>query len=339
MSLLSANSFRQFGARDDRPSEERSPLPRPKSEHYGNAPFLQQQMRLRDLIPRRKSVLGTFLLGIGATIAALEAAFAWMLDRADAGGHPIQALNPAAQGSLGRWFSILLMLSAAGASLIVYSIRRHRTDDYQGRYRIWLWTAAGAFLLATNLAVDLREAFCDVSIAWVGAPLVGDGALAWTVLCAMAMATLGSRLLVEVGSSRLSSGFLLCAAVLYVLGVAGQWGWQPAWSERQNALFLSSAEMFSCAALLAATMIYARHVVLDAEGLLPRRSEPIVADAHRWTQIDSPHGVPQPMAQRAAPPPVIAPLAPVQRKLTKAEKKALKERLLRERMQRQRKSA
>ena len=66
------------------------------------------------------------------------------------------------------------------------------------------------------------------------------------------------------------------------------------------------------------------------------------AAGNRWRAIDPPHAAPQPAYQRPAPQPAAAPAAkpaptpalnpsPVNRKLTKAERKALKERLLRER--------
>ena len=112
--------------------------------------------------------------------------------------------------------------------------------------------------------------------------------------------------------------------------------------------------------LLAAMTFYARFVLLDAEGLLPRREpepddelteEESTAEVEspssagdRWRKIDPPHATPQPAFGRAASPatssvssPGPTPFSsPVHRKLTKAERKALKERLLRERLERQR---
>jgi hypothetical protein len=109
--------------------------------------------------------------------------------------------------------------------------------------------------------------------------------------------------------------------------------------------------------LMAAMILHARHVLLDAEGLLPR----YVADVdeepeaerpavrtfgiwNRWRKIDAPHPTPQPAFQRAsASRPAASPTSatvstPIHCKLTKSEKKALRERLLRERMERERRS-
>jgi len=106
----------------------------------------------------------------------------------------------------------------------------------------------------------------------------------------------------------------------------------------------------------------ARYVILDAEGLLPRRESKSHGDSEKdnmeessgapgkqWTRVDSSVGTPQPVQRRnstpvsaspSTPQPIFSkspvPPAPVTRKLTKQEKKALRDRLLRERLERQR---
>jgi hypothetical protein len=105
-------------------------------------------------------------------------------------------------------------------------------------------------------------------------------------------------------------------------------------------------------------------VILDAEGRLPRRgvkskesAKPLPpadgttgpaeedepsAPAADWVAVDAPHRSPQPILQRvasAAPPPA-APVpdsspASADHKLSKSERKALKKRLLEERLHRQ----
>jgi hypothetical protein len=113
-------------------------------------------------------------------------------------------------------------------------------------------------------------------------------------------------------------------------------------------------------------LAHARYVLLDAEGLLPHRQQaedepeetkppislsqetkPVASSGGRWTKIDPPHVVPQPASAQLVTPspsaisgrsaPVAAAAAsPGNHKLTKAERKALKERLLHERRERER---
>ena len=164
MSLQSSSSFRRNGQRDDRRRRlltdelansddqhacrvwpEDAP-PRPKSEHYGDADFLDQQLRLLDLIPRGLVAFTVLPITATAILVGLEFAYAWMVQRVAGGGTLVAALDLAAKGSLACWFSSLMLLAASVAALLVYAVRRHRTDDYQGRYRIWLWAAACWFL-------------------------------------------------------------------------------------------------------------------------------------------------------------------------------------------------
>ncbi len=379
MPLDASRSFCRFGQRDGRhrrlltdelsnssdwpacPDWPEDALPPPKSEHYGDADFLEQQLRLFDLIPRRMVSLVFLLTAVMAILAGLEASYAWMLDRIAHGGARIAALDLAAKGSLGCWFSSLLVLAATMVAMLVYSVRRHRTDDYQGRYRIWLSAAACGLLLATDQAASLRDAFRDAMVVLTGTTLTGDGTLWWVVFYALVFGAVGSRLLMDMRPSLPSMGLLLVGAIAHTLAVVGRLGWIPL-ADGHRVMFLTGAEMVGNLSLLAAMIVHARYVILDAEGLLPRREPPPeeelaheeatddgtespLSDDSRWMKIDPPHTTPQPAFQRLTPslttssaslsPPMFSsPSPPANQKLTKAERKALKERLLRERMER-----
>jgi hypothetical protein len=382
MALQSSSSFRRHGQRDDRRRRlltdelansddqktchvwpEDAP-PRPKSEGYGDAVFLDQQLRLLDLIPRRRVTLLALLAVATAIVVGLEFSYAWMIGRVASGGVSVAALDLAAKGSLASWFSSLMLLAASVAALLVYAVRRHRIDDYQGRYRIWLWAAACWFLWAGDQAASLREAFRDLMIAATGTPLVGDGTLWWAALYVILLGAVGSRLLMDMRPCRFSMATLLAAATAHVVAIAGRLGWIFDEAGSQQVMILAGAEMVGNLMLLAAMVWHARYVLRDAEGLLPRREQesgeepadevtsgdevaPPISDRNRWVKVDPPHGTSQPAFQRAAtprspstvassPPTSASISSPVNRKLTKQERKALKERLLRERLERQR---
>jgi hypothetical protein len=270
----------------------------------------------------------------------------------------VAALDLSAKGSLGCWFSSLLLLAASAAAMLVYSVRRHRTDDYQGRYRIWLPAAAICFLLATDQAASLREAFRDLMVVLTGTPLQGDGALWWAIFYTLVFGAIGSRLLMDMRPSLPSIGLLLTAAIAHTLAVVGRLSGILA-EDSHRMLYLTGAEMLGNLSLLAALTVYARYVILDAEGSL-LRPEPLPEEADalteaeptdgvedsadtRWMKVDSPHAIQQPTFQRAdasvgtssaSSPNAASQAPPINRKLTKGERRALKERLLRERTQR-----
>ncbi len=373
MTIAASSSFRRYGQRDERrrrlltddlyDQEDRSgcrvwtedaPAPR-KSENYGDAEFLQQQLRLLDLVPQRLIVLAVLFSAAAAVIVGLEFAYVWMVGRAAAGETTLTTLDVAAKGSLACWFSSLMLLAAAVVALLIYSVRRHRTDDYQGRYRIWIWAAGGCFLLATDQAAGLREAFREMMISLTGTPLLGNGDPWWIVAYVIIFGAIGSRLLMDVRFCPLSVCALSGAAVAHGLTVAQRFGLMVFDGGANKVMYLAGSEMAGNLLLLAAFGSFARHVVLDAEGLLPRRrrNEPEdqqceddqfrSAGPGRWRKIDPPHVAPKPIYQRAATPATVslpataATPSPVARKLTKAERKAMKKRLLQQRMERERK--
>jgi hypothetical protein len=340
---------------------EEAAAPR-QSSAYGDAEFLQRQWRLLDLVPRRLWAIGLVFVALGAMVAGLEMAYSWMVDRAAAGGMVIVALDLGVKGSLACWLQTLLLLAAAVAAMLVYGVRRHRTDDYQGRYRIWFWAAACWFLMATDQAASLREGFRDAMIVVSGTRLWGDGSVWWVLAYALVLGAVGSRLLLDVWSCRLSTAALLAAAAGCCLAAANQLGWTWVDGGREQIMVRVGCAMGGSLMLLTAMGLHARYVVLDAEGLLPRPApaadEPEEDDSsvaapkivsnggESRRKIDPPHPTPPPahpwsaspvaapvIAAGPAPSLVSAPAA-VSRKLTKAERKALKERLIRERMER-----
>ena len=68
-------------------------------------------------------------------------------------------------GSLGNWFASLLLLVASLLAITIYSVRRHKVDDYRGHYHIWLWAAACWFVMATDVAASLHQGFQQVMIS------------------------------------------------------------------------------------------------------------------------------------------------------------------------------
>ena len=367
MTISASSSFRRYAQRDERRrrlltddlyeqgdkascrvwSDDASAEPR--SENYGDAEFLEQQLRLLDLVPRRKVVLAALFSAAAGTIFGLEFAYSWMAERTAAGAETIAALNMA-DGGLAGWFSSLLLLGAVIAALLIYSVRCHRTDDYQGRYRVWIWAAAGCFMLATDQAVGLRIAFRDLMIAATGTTLMGDGDLWWVVAYSILFGAIGSRVLLDARSSITAVTAISGGIVAHGLAAAQMMGWNPLAGAAESVMARVGCELTGNLLLLFGFAVFARYVLFDAEGLLPhtckkeREEEPdeednFQSDGHgRWRKIDQPHTAPKPTHQRAskpAPVPVAAP-APVSRKLTKGERKAMKKRLLAERMERER---
>jgi len=399
----SASQFRRSGQRDDRRrrlfaeeafgassgrrvlrrrSSASGPdeLPPRKWANYGDAEFMEEAPRLIDLVPRRLPVFAAILTAGLTAIVGLELLYSYGQSAAlvelthDKKG--VAAFDLDGEGSLAVWFSSTTLSLAALTALLVYSVRRYRTDDYQGRYRIWLWAAMCWLLMSIDETGSLHEGFKEMMVAVTGARLFGDGSIWWVVPYFFLLGAVGSRLLVDMWECRLASAALLTAAGCYVLAVVTQLQWILPESGARGVMLEEGAEMLGNWLLFLAMGLYARHVILDAEGLLPRGER---AGGHvregvddEWIMVDEPHRTPglrrrrrraakaaarsaaartvrsdlevepdfeyveQEDAEVAEPEDDLDPPNPIGRKLTKQEKKALRKRLMRERIQRER---
>jgi hypothetical protein len=322
-----------------------------KSPNYGDAAFMDEQLRLTELIPRRLTTFALLSFAALAVVAGLEALYAWTdtpaLKRLTTDG-AVAAFDLDGEGSLAVWFSSVTLLLASLAALLVYTVRRHKTDDYRGYYRVWLWAALCWLVMSIDETSSLHEGFMGMMSYVTGTRVYGDGSVWWVVPYFFLLGAVGTRLLVDIRHCRLSSIALLTTAGCYALAVATQ---VLGDGLTRSVMLEEGAEMVGNVFLLLAMGLHARYVILDAEGLLPARApksnrpdlrqsaEPTSSAAADWVSVDAPHPTPRPVLRRRAravePEPEPVP-SPVQRKLTKQEKKALRQRLMQERLNRER---
>lgn len=339
-----------------------------KSENYGDAAFMDQQPRLTDLVPRR---LGGFILlfvvGL-AVVAGLLGLYAWMPKIAGmTTDGRVAAFDLDGEGSLAVWFSSMTLALAGLVAILVFTVRRHRTDDYPGRYRVWLWAATCWFLLSIDETSSLHEGFKEMMVLLTGTRVFGDGSIWWVAVYFFLLGSVGTRLLVDMRECWLSSGVLGGAAACYVVAVATQLGWILPESGARGVMLEEGAEMVGNLMLLLAMGLHARHVILDAQGLVwHRREEEEASDedesekeaeedakAERFSLfgrsvvVHPPHGVPRPAARTAAPSPSLSTSSQSasgdtsqspRRKLTKTERKALRKRLMKMQAERERRA-
>jgi hypothetical protein len=345
----------------------------PRSKNYGDGAFLEDQPRPTDLVPtRRIAYLILLLLGAGA-IAGLEAlhSYAARLSHLGDGTHPA-AFDLCVRGSLATWFSTMLLALAAATALVVYSVRRFKVDDYHGHYRVWLWAASCWLLLSIDTNAGLHQVLAAFLVTVTGTRLWADGSIWWVIAYGFLLGGVGTRLLVDMRSCRLSAGTLLLGFASYAAAVAGQFGCLELPADVDPAMAIRGAVLAGNLLVLLAMGLHGRHVILDAKGLLPWKAEAREdADSDAGSPIRSarllsgasltvhpPHGLPTPTSavldtgRPSQTTPVFTPVTPsysatpssvtsgwpngpVSRKLTKQEKKALRERLERARRDRQ----
>ena len=240
---------------------------------YCEAARADRQARIIELFPTRYfTLVSLFLLGL-AIIAGLESLHACR----DQWSHTIPlndlaALDLAGAGNLAAWYSSSTLALAALTAVLIYAIRRHKLDDYRGRYRVWLWAATFWLLASVDATAGWHTAVRGVLVHLAGTGLYGDGSIWWIGLWSVVLGLVGIALLVDMRHCRASSAALLLAATLYAVSASMRLGFIRLGVDILNVMVVSSAHLTAHVLLLFSMALYARHVFLDAQGMLPVRT-------------------------------------------------------------------
>jgi hypothetical protein len=247
---------------------------------YGDGSCLDRQLRLTDLVPKHYGTLGLLVL-VGLTlIAALELLYAWMPQLAGmTHGGRLAAFDLDGEGGLAAWFSSALLAAASVVALLVYSVRRHRLDDYHARYRVWLWAAACWLMMSLDEGASLHEGFKEVMTAATGHRLLGDGSVYWVAAYVLVLGTIGLRLLLEMRPCLASRAALAAAAAAFATAVVAQLEWIMPQAGTQGVMVEEGCEMLGDLLLLVSMALHARYVILEAQGALPTRTRAGDAEA------------------------------------------------------------
>ncbi len=325
----------------------------------GTTPTTITEKRLIDLIPTSYLTLSLLFLGGVAIIAGLEAAYYWMPQIApQTTDGAVAALDLDSEGSLGTWFSTATLGMAFLVGLMVYWVRKQREDDYHGRYRIWLWASLCWLVMSIDEGASLHEGFKELMTLSTGNRIWGDGSLWWAGPYALILGVVGIRLLLDMRPARMPIFTLLLAGACYAVGVVAQLGFIFPDALAKSIMVEEGAEMAGHLLLLFCMLVSARYMILDAQGLITHRKarvrdEEPEDEVHAATakakkkvkpEVHKPHPAPpapenesrssrrakrkQAQAQKATVQverdPEPEPEEQSQRKLTRAERKALR---------------
>jgi hypothetical protein len=241
-----------------------------QSENYGDAEFLQTQLRLTDMVPRRIVLLVLLPIAGAAAIAGLTMLYVAAPGIFHSPNRWPETAVLGGPGSLSAWFASLLLLMATFYAVVNYTVRRHRTDDYRGRYRAWLWAAFCCFLLATDVAAGLHRGLQEALVVVTGRRIVGDGTIWWLGPAVILMGFVGTRLLIDMWYCRLASAAIVLSAIAYLAALAPFFQVVHLSSEVSDRVLFNDLLLAGHLLLAYSMVLHARFVLMDAEGLLPR---------------------------------------------------------------------
>src|SRR5262245_28462305 len=195
---------------DNRDSSQNAP-------RYSDAAGVETHPQVTDFIPRRYRTIALLVLAGVLTTAALAALHYFAVPIATACGLAhIGTIDLSAPGSLASWLASTVLVVTAVACVLVYSIRRHRIDDYRGRYRVWLGAALACVLLSADSVVGLHDALAQSLSHHTGWAALRAGAVWWLVIAGLPLTWIAVRLLLDVKECRVSATLLLVAVGGYL---------------------------------------------------------------------------------------------------------------------------
>ena len=320
----------------------------PDAPRYGEQANIENHPQVTDFVPRRKlAVFTTVLAGVGT--AAATAAIAHYDEQISAAlpGVTASDLSDGMAAGVSAWTTAMAMLVIALLAKLTFSLRRHRVDDYAGRYRVWKWIGFGALAMSVNAVAPVHELLAKAAVSATGWSLTTAGAEWWLAPLALIGGWIFVRLLLEINESRPALAFVATAAVCYAAAAVGALGLLPASAAPWGALVTSAMPLVGATFALAGAMVFTRYVVLDVQGLIDHTPAPVV-EKPATAEMSEPKAeakpTPSPVPAKVAPAPAAAVATPSQeieeshdeewsddedddygnRKLSKADKKRLR---------------
>lgn len=169
--------------------------------------------------------------------------------------------------SVSVWLQVLAWAGAGGCSLVIFSIRQHRSNDFRGTYRLWRWMAGVCCLLSLTVLVDLLGIVAELAGWLSGKVFATDGVAVLSLQC-LAIVGVAIRLLFELWHSRSAAALVAAAGAC---GVAGCWLQYDSLGESlaSNREFVAAnLQLWSAGLVLMGLLVYARFVILHASGAI-----------------------------------------------------------------------
>jgi hypothetical protein len=233
---------------------------------YADAVLAALERPIRDYFPSRALSIGLVLCGGLALVGTLAAGHMWSVQVAQRwdGASP-HVLNLASQGNASGWLAAVLMALAGLTALYLYALRRHRVDDYHGRYRVWLWTALACLTVSFGEAtsfVSLTRDLCDYAARASNV----SPSIAWLSVTGAILSIMGLRLLIETWRCRAAVAMFLAGGTCVLVAAATANGWSTHVPPEYRLLAVRGCWLAAYVFLLTMFLGYARYVVLEIEG-------------------------------------------------------------------------
>jgi hypothetical protein len=208
-----------------------------------------------------------------ASTAAVEALHQFVAPLASTYGFAsTAAFDLAASGGIAAWTSAIVLLLAAAVCMLIYSLRRHRVDDFKGRYRVWMAAAVACGLLSLVSVAPVHQLLIALAVDLTGWTALRSDAAWWIVAAGLPCAWIAARSWLDARESSLAAVSLAGAFALYGVAIGSYLSAESFESSHSEATLTCGARLLANWFLLVGVVSYGRFVVLDVQGLIPVRT-------------------------------------------------------------------
>ncbi|MEM8946478.1 MAG: hypothetical protein AAGD11_15000 [Planctomycetota bacterium] len=277
--VLSASNITAYTGKGDS-NVEPGDTPR-----YGAGANIENHPQVTSFVPRRFRTLCLFgLAGISvAVVAELIAYYAQPLSDLAKVVSPAELTDALSNRPI-AWMSATVLLLTVGYARLVFSLRRHRVDDYRGRYRVWRTAGWAATLLSINAVVALHPLIARYLGSLVEWQLLPEGAGWWLVPVTLAGGWLMIKVMIEAAECKAALALYLLASVCLAVSGAHSAGWSPNWAAALPEVMSRSLPLVGFTFLLVGSQLFARYVILDVQGLI-EHSAPIAEQPNEASKV------------------------------------------------------
>jgi hypothetical protein len=173
--------------------------------------------------------------------------------------------------NLQLWLAEISLLLAAAVAAVVRLMRRHRQDDYNGRYRAWGWLAT-LFVMASCAGVVPLGGLVGAALADATGITLGAGGIGWwVVFAALALGGVSLWAVIPLHERAATAIWLVLALGMWAAAGVAEWGWPG-----HDTALLAGRSAWALGSSLAAVamLVAARSVIREVRGQCGRAAQP-----------------------------------------------------------------
>ncbi len=234
------------------------------NETYGKRVNRRLRGRWFSLVPVRRRSLGLVTGVVGGFVILLVFAHHSCVTSSWFANHPNVArpLRLDRPDSFGHWILCVLLAASAGISFLIYQLRRHRSDDFRGHYRLWRLLTFVLVAASLHSLVGLVGWLGAILDSFVGKRVALTGSDWLRLMLLFGSAILALRVVAEVRKSRWALLFVLLGISILAVPEAVNWNLIEVETIGRWSL-VTSAPLLGCTALFVGFVGYLRMVFRD----------------------------------------------------------------------------